>query len=68
MPFYKIQITKFDQNMGKTDYYPEKTDVLHQAELAAQAEMESYLRERYDVKKYLQLRGGSQCPYCSLYG
>lgn len=50
MPFltetdYEVQI----RNWVKQIITQYKTDVLHQAELAAQAEMESYLRQRYDV-------------------
>ena len=52
MPFltetdYEVQI----RNWVKQIIIQYKTDVLHQAELAAQTEMESYLRQRYNVQK-----------------
>ena len=52
IPFYKIQITKFRSEHGQNRLLSEKTDVLHQ-KWKISKKMESYLRERYDVKKYL---------------
>ncbi|WP_312296867.1 phage protein Gp36 family protein [Chryseobacterium sp.] len=52
MPFltdtdYEVQI----RNWIRQIIIQRKENVQHQAELAAQGEMESYLRQRYDVKK-----------------
>ncbi|WP_312399515.1 phage protein Gp36 family protein [Chryseobacterium sp.] len=52
MPF--LQETDFEVQIRawiKQIITQRKEDVGHKAELAAQAQMESYLRQRYDVKK-----------------
>ncbi|WP_241279761.1 phage protein Gp36 family protein [Chryseobacterium cucumeris] len=68
MPFlvdtdYEVQI----RNWVKQIITQYKTDVLHQAELAAQAEMESYLRQRYDVAKIFSETGGNRNALIILY-
>ncbi len=50
---YDVQI----RNWVKQIITQENEDVLHQAELAAQAEMESYLRGRYDVAEIFDQTG-----------
>ncbi|REC64081.1 hypothetical protein DRF65_00455 [Chryseobacterium pennae] len=61
MPFltdtdYEVQI----RNWIKQIIIQRKEDVQHQAELAAQAEMESYLRQRYDVAKIFSVTGADR--------
>lgn len=68
MPFltdtdYEVQI----RNWIKQIIIQRKEDVQHQAELAAQAEMESYLRQRYDVKKIFSAIGEGRSALIILY-
>ncbi|WP_143349725.1 MULTISPECIES: phage protein Gp36 family protein [Elizabethkingia] len=68
MPFlqdtdYEVQI----RTWVKQIIIQRKTDVLHQAELAAQAEMESYLRERYNVAKIFAATGDDRNALIVLY-
>ena len=68
MPFlidtdYEVQI----RNWVKQIITQYKTDVLHQAELAAQAEMESYLRQRYDVAQIFSATEGNRNALIILY-
>lgn len=68
MPFltdtdYEVQI----RNWVKQIITQSKIDVLHQAELAAQAEMESYLRQRYDVPKIFSEVEGNRNALIVLY-
>lgn len=68
MPFlqdtdYEVQI----RTWVKQIIIQRKEDVLHKAELAAQAEMESYLRERYDVKKIFGAVDGDRNALIVLY-
>lgn len=68
MPFltdtdYEVQIRKWIKQI----IIQRKEDVQHQAELAAQAEMESYLRQRYDVKKIFSAIGEGRSALIILY-
>ncbi len=68
MPFlidtdYEVQI----RNWVKQIITQYKTDVLHKAELAAQAEMESYLRQRYDVAQIFSATEGNRNALIILY-
>ncbi|UCA61674.1 DUF1320 domain-containing protein [Chryseobacterium rhizoplanae] len=68
MPFltetdYEVQI----RNWIKQIIIQRKEDVQHQAELAAQAEMESYLRQRYDVARIFSATGVDRNALIILY-
>lgn len=60
---YEVQI----RNWVKQIITQYKTDVLLQAELAAQAEMESYLRQRYDVTSIFSQVGNNRNALIVLY-
>ncbi|HUH35135.1 MAG TPA: phage protein Gp36 family protein [Moheibacter sp.] len=60
---YEVQI----RNWVKQIISQRKTDVLHQAELAAQAEIESYLRQRYDVAQVFNQVGDERNALVVLY-
>jgi|SRR5690606_18466899 len=60
---YEVQI----RNWVKQIITQHKIDVLHQAELAAQAEMESYLRQRYDVRDIFSQTGEDRNALIVLY-
>ncbi|GEN71587.1 phage protein Gp36 family protein [Chryseobacterium lathyri] len=68
MPFltetdYEVQI----RNWIRQIIIQRKEDVQHQAELAAQAEMESYLRQRYDVARIFSATGAGRNALIILY-
>lgn len=68
MPFlietdYEVQI----RNWIKQIIIQRKEDVRHQAELASQAEMESYLRQRYNVAQIFSATGENRNALIILY-
>ncbi|WP_053326921.1 phage protein Gp36 family protein [Chryseobacterium gallinarum] len=68
MPFltdtdYEVQI----RNWIKQIIIQRKEDVQHQAELAAQAEMESYLRQRYNVVQIFSATGADRNALIIMY-
>ena len=68
MPFlietdYEVQI----RNWIKQIIIQRKEDVRHQAELASQAEMESYLRQRYNVTQIFSATGENRNALIILY-
>jgi phage gp36-like protein len=68
MPFlietdYEVQI----RNWIKQIIIQRKEDVRHQAELASQAEMESYLRQRYNVAQIFSAIGENRNALIILY-
>lgn len=68
MPFltetdYEVQI----RNWIKQIIIQRKEDVQHQAELAAQAEMESYLRQRYNVAAIFSATGADRNALIIMY-
>lgn len=68
MPFltetdYEVQIRQWIKQI----IIQRKEDVQHQAELAAQGEIESYLRQRYDVKKIFSATGEARSALIIMY-